>query len=190
MSTHSPEIVARARAGEEGAFQALVEAHGRDVFRLAYRLTGNQHDAEEVVQETFLKVFRNIEGFEARARFDTWLYRVTANAATDLVRKRQRHDARRAPLPTGEGAALPLRSAAADPEREARGRLIGVEIAAALAALTPAERAAFTLRHVQGLSIDEIGETLGLRANAVKNAIFRAVRKMRRELAALASELP
>lgn len=183
MSTRTEHIVARASAGEEEAFRALVDRHGRRVFRLAYRLTGNEHDAEEVVQETFLKVFRNLDGFDARARFDTWLYRVTSNAAMDLMRKRQRHDGRRADLESADGRPAVLAAADPDPERTSRSRQTGERIAEALDLLTPAERVAFTLRHVEGMSIREIGDLLGLRSNAVKNAIFRGVQKMRRELA-------
>lgn len=190
MSTHTESIAARARAGEEGAFRALVNEHGRRVFGLAYRLTGNEHDAEEVVQETFLKVFRSVDGFEARARFDTWLYRVTTNAAMDLMRKRRRHDGRRADLELADGGERPLTVHGPDPERQSRGREIGDRISQALDLLTPSERAAFTLRHVEGLSIREIGEVLGLRDNAVKNAIFRGVQKLRQALAPIASETP
>lgn len=189
MSTHTEQLVARARSGEDEAFRALVDEHGRRVFGLAYRLTGNTHDAEEVVQETFFKVFRSLDGFEARARFDTWLYRITTNAAMDLMRKRQRHDSRRADLETTDCEERPLPAHGPDPERASRGRQIGEQIAGALDLLTPAERAAVTLRHVEGLSIREIGDVLGLQGNAVKNAIFRGVHKLRQELAPIASEM-
>lgn len=182
MNPTDLDIIARAQAGEEEAFRMLVERHGRSVFRLAYRLTGRPDDAEDVVQETFLKVFRSIDTFEERARFDTWLYRVTSNSAMDLIRRRQRHDSRAAPLDQA-GAGLPLEAAIPGPDHLAGSRQLGGRIAAAMEQLTPGERAAFCLRHVDGLSIAEIGETLGLRASAVKNAIFRAVQKMRQQLA-------
>lgn len=87
MSDNLPEIIARAQAGEEEAFRMLVEQHSRSVFNVAYRIVGNPADAEEAVQETFLRVFKKLHSFEERARFTTWLYRVAANSAMDLVRK-------------------------------------------------------------------------------------------------------
>ncbi len=186
MSQTDPEIVARASAGEEEAFRMLVELHSRSVFRLAYRLTGNESDAEEAVQETFLRVFRRLSTFQQSARFETWLYRVASNASMDVIRRRQRHHTRQTPLETEQGAPRPLEAPTPAPDRVAVAGQIGDRVAAALDCLTPGERAAFTLRHLQGFSINEIGEALGLRSNAVKNAIFRAVTKMRRELAPLA----
>lgn len=189
MSSHPQEVVARARAGEEAAFRELVNEHSRAVYRLAYRLTGNAHDAEEVVQETFFKVFRSLDGFDGRSRFDTWLYRVTSNAAMDYLRRRQRHADRRADLERPGGETIPIAAPIPGPEGRAGGRVIGERIESALEALSDAERIAFTLRHVEGRSIREIGEVLDLRESAVKNAIFRGVQKMRQQLAPLASEL-
>ena len=188
MRPTDTEIVARARAGEEEAFQMLVQEHSRSVFRLAYRLTRNEADAEEAVQETFLRVFRKLHGFKEQARFKTWLYRVAANASMDVIRRRQRHHDREAPLETAVGSERPLPSAVPGPEQLSQGGQLGDQIATAMQQLTSGERAAFTLRHVQGMSIAEIGEALGLRSNAVKNAIFRAVKKMRQELAPIVSE--
>ncbi len=189
MSQTDPKIVARARAGEEEAFRMLVELHSRSVFRLAYRLTGNESDAEEAVQETFLRVFRRLGTFQENARFETWLYRVASNASMDVIRRRQRHHTRQAPLETEQGDPRPLEAPTPAPDRVAVAGQIGDRVAAALDCLTPGERAAFTLRHLQGFSINEIGEALGLRSNAVKNAIFRAVSKMRRELAPFAGSM-
>ena len=189
MSPTDTDIVARAKAGDEEAFRMLVERHSRAVFRLAYRIAGNEHDAEEAVQETFLRVFRSLDRFRGQARFETWLYRVASNAALDVVRRRQRHQDRQAPLESAAGVPLSLAGAAPNPERLTHGKQVGGQIAAAMKRLTPSERAAFTLRHLQGLSIGEIGEALGLRSNAVKNAIFRAVKKMRQDLAPIVSEI-
>lgn len=188
MSGSDEDLIARAKGGDTGAFRALVDEHGRRVFGVAYRITGNRHDAEEVVQETFLKVFQTIDGFEGRSRFNTWLYRVASNAAMDLMRKRLRHDDRRADLETPFGTPRPLPSSGPDPERRSQGREIGDRIETAMAALTPAERTAFTLRHVQGMSIREIGDVLEISTGAVKNTIFRGVQKMRERLEPLAEE--
>src|SRR5215469_1521520 len=76
-------------AGKHESFRVLVERHGRKVFGLAYRMTGNEHDADEVVQETFLRCFKRLDSFEARSSFSTWLYRIASNCALDLLAKRK-----------------------------------------------------------------------------------------------------
>src|SRR5215211_2669615 len=85
--------VALAREGDSEAFRALVERHSRSVFRLAYRMTGNEQDAEDVVQEAFLRAYKQLGRFESRANFGTWLYRIVSNCSVDLMRSKQaRHD--------------------------------------------------------------------------------------------------
>src|ERR671934_15809 len=85
-------VLARARQGDSEAFRALVERHSRSVFQLAYRMTGNEQDAEDVVQETFLRAYKQLSRFESRAGFGTWLHRIAANCSLDLLRKRKRQD--------------------------------------------------------------------------------------------------
>src|SRR6516162_1863513 len=92
-ATETAAVLARARQGDGDAFRALVERHSRSAFRLAFRMTGSEQDAEDVVQESFLKAYRQLGRFEARANFGTWLYRIVANCSVDLMRTRQsRHD--------------------------------------------------------------------------------------------------
>src|SRR4029077_4416082 len=92
-ATEAGAVLARARQGDSDAFRALVERHSRSVFRLAYRMTGNEQDAEDVVQESFLRAFKQLGRFESRANFGTWLYRIVANCSVDLMRSKQaRHD--------------------------------------------------------------------------------------------------
>ena len=90
MECSDETAVARARAGDRDAFQVLVERHSRPLFSLAFRMTGNEQDAEDVVQETLLRAYRKIEKFDERASFRTWLYRITVNCSLDLVRARKR----------------------------------------------------------------------------------------------------
>src|SRR5688572_19070296 len=82
-------VLARARHGDGEAFRALVEEHGRRAFQLAFRMTGNEQDAEDVVQESFLRAYRQLNRFEARANFGTWLHRIVANCAVDAIRARR-----------------------------------------------------------------------------------------------------
>ena len=178
------QVVARARRGDTEAFRVLVEGHSRDVFRLAFRLTGNEHDAEDVVQETFWKAYRKLDAFEERAQFGSWVHRIAANCAYDLLRARARRDDR---LERGEGVeddrTLAVAAGDPSPERLVAGGEIRRRLRAALARLSALERSAFTLRHVEGMSIAEISRALDLDTSAAKQSIFRAVRKLREALA-------
>ena len=174
-------VLAQARSGSRDAFRALVERHSRAVFRVAYRVTGNEHDAEDVVQETFLKAYAELPRFEGRSGLATWLHRIAANCAVDLLRKRPRHtvshdDEQAAPLVER------LASPEAGPDRHALGGEIRSRLDEAMGALTPLERAAFTLRHLEQQPIDQIAAALGQNAAATRHSIFRAVAKMRRAL--------
>jgi RNA polymerase sigma-70 factor (ECF subfamily) len=185
-ASEATAVLARARQGDSDAFRVLVEQHSRSVFRLAYRMTGNEQDAEDVVQESFLRAYRQLGRFESRANFGTWLYRIAANCSVDLMRAKQaRHDiTRRESL--DEAADLPSADLPT-PERLAASGEIQERVAAAIGALSPLERAAFTLRHYEGRSIDEISRTLGLGTSAAKHSVFRAVRKLRVALEPLRS---
>jgi RNA polymerase sigma-70 factor (ECF subfamily) len=171
--------VALARQGDCDAFRGLVERHSRAVYRLAHRMTGNPQDAEDVVQETFLKAYRQLGRFESRANFGTWLHRIAVNCSIDLIRTRKHQE-------TGHDTAdLDLLDSADDgrvdpsPERLMLSTEVQERVGRAMDGLTAMERAAFVLRHFEGQSIEEIGRALGLKANAAKHSIFRAVRKMR-----------
>lgn len=174
--------VARARAGDADAFRTLVDRHSRSLFRLAFRITGSEHDAEDVVQETFLRAYRRLHEFEERANVGTWLYRIASNCAVDLLRGRPRWITHAA-SPDSEGQMPETRDEAPSADRLVMSAEIEQTIHEAMNELSPTERAAFVLRHFEGMSIDEAGSALGLGASATKHCIFRAVRKMRRALA-------
>ena len=183
MAESDAAVVAQVRDGDSGAFRVLVERHSRVVFRLAYRLTGNQQDAEDVVQETFLRAFRQLKRFESRASFGTWIHRIAVNCSVDLLRARPKAQACASLDDAGAGGVAETPDEdAIGPDRWAASAEIRLSLSRALDDLTPAERAAFVLRHFEGRSLEEIGEALGLRASATKHSIFRAVQKMRRAL--------
>jgi len=182
--------VARARGGDSQAFRALVERHSRTIFRLAHRMTGNEHDAEDVVQETFLRAFRQLDRFEARANFGTWLYRIAVNCSIDLMRKRRETTTDEADEMERIATTVPGRPDTPDLDRLVFSSEIRRRVAGALGGLSQMERAAFVLRHFEGQSIEEIGRALGLRTNATKHSIFRAVRKMRAALEPLVDAEP
>lgn len=172
--------VAAVRAGDAPAFRVLVDRHGRYLHRVAYRLTGNHSDAEDVVQDAFLKAYRQLGRFEARADIRTWLHRIAVNCAIDLIRARRVRSTPSAvdDLDTIDGRDTPVAQPPA-PDRQLLSSEIGERVTAGLERLTPLERAAFMLRHLEGRSIDEIGASLGLRTEAAKHSVFRAVKKMR-----------
>lgn len=180
-------VLVRARQGDGDAFRALVEVHARPAFSLAYRLMGNEQDAEDVVQESFIRAHRRLPAFEARSNFGTWFHRIVVNCAIDTLRSRRtRYDGR-----SGDAVDAVTEVIASDgpsPERLARSAEIRRHVDASLDLLTPQERVAFALRHYEGRTIDEIGRTLGIQESAAKHAVFRAVRKLRAALAPLRRE--
>ncbi|HUE03876.1 MAG TPA: sigma-70 family RNA polymerase sigma factor [Bryobacteraceae bacterium] len=188
MELSDSVAVAQARAGDSGAFRVLVERHSRHLFRLAYRMTGHQQDAEDVVQETFLRAYRQLSKFDDRASFGTWLYRIAANCALDLIRARKRRGSQtEAADPDAPDPMQAVPDPAPAPDRLALSAEVGREVAATLDSLSDMERTAFVLRHYEGMCIDDIGRTLGVQPNAAKHSIFRAVQKLRRALEPLVS---
>jgi RNA polymerase sigma-70 factor (ECF subfamily) len=179
MQHDDAAAVALARGGNEDAFRLLVERHGRSVYRLAYRMTGRPQDAEDVVQETFIRAFRQLDRFEARSNFSTWLYRIGFNCAIDYMRSRPKRES------SAERAVLDAMSEpqpGPSPHDLAYAGQINERVQQALEELSEKERAAFLMRHYHGCSIEEIGSALGMKTNATKHSIFRAVRKMRTAL--------
>jgi RNA polymerase sigma-70 factor, ECF subfamily len=178
--------VARARSGDGDAYRLLVERHSRSVFRLAFRMTGNEQDSEDVVQETFLRAYKQLHRYESRSSFATWLYRIAANYSLDLVRRRKRHGEVALGETRGDDDApevlntIPSRDPG--PDRLVFSGAVQERVAGALDELSAQERTAFVLRHFEGQSIEEISGALGLSANAAKHSIFRAVQKLRRAL--------
>jgi len=186
MEASQATAVAQVQAGDHAAFQALVERHSLSLFRVAYRMTGSESDAEEIVQETFLRAYQQRKSFEARSNIGTWLYRIAVNGSIDLLRKRKRHDAHLEPLDSDEPSAPVLSLASSSPaaDRLVYSAQLSKRVAGILEQLSSVERAAFILRHYEELSTEEIAQSLGLSSNAAKQAVFRAVQKMRKALEA------
>lgn len=185
MEEQDGDAVALARSGDSDAFRVLVERHSRNVFRLAFRMTGNEQDAEDVVQETFLRAYRQLAKYESRSSFATWLFRIASNYSLDLIRSRKRHQEHRE-VSVKEDSELDIMQSipatSPTPDRLAFSGEVQTRITAALDELSPQERTAFILRHFEGLSIEQIGASLGTGTNATKHSIFRAVQKLRRSL--------
>jgi RNA polymerase sigma-70 factor (ECF subfamily) len=171
--------------GEERAFREFVERYKKKVFYLALDMAGNPVDAEDISQEVFLKVYRSFSTFRRGAKLGSWLYRVTYNAAIDHLRRKSA-----APEPIAdevlesrsrEGGGL-HQSGANDPVATAQERELQARIARALEKVSPQEKAVFLLRHNEDLMLKDIAETLGLSTGSVKSYLFRAVRKLQKEL--------
>jgi len=180
--------VERTLAGERDAYRVLVERHSTYVYRVAYRMTGNSHDAEEIVQEAFLRAYQKLQQFTGNASFGTWVYRIAANYAIDRLRQKKNEESRReAPRRSSESEAEvdPLgqvKDSAPSPERLAGSVELATKMKEALDALSPAERTAIVMRHWDGCGIEEIAAVLKSNTSAAKNTVFRAVQKLRQAL--------
>ena len=180
--------VERTLSGDRDAYRLLVERHSANLFRLAYRMTGNRHDAEEVVQEAFLRGYQKLGQFASKSNFGTWVYRIAANYAIDRVRQQRREEARKEKPARNDsdGKEIDLVNFVKDekplPERLTLNAELRNKIEEALEALTPSERTAFVMRHWEGCAIEEIAGVLKSNSGATKNTVFRAVQKLRKAL--------
>jgi RNA polymerase sigma-70 factor (ECF subfamily) len=171
-------LVEAAKAGDRRALDDLVRATYADTFTLAHRLTGNEDDARDVVQETYLRAYRALRRFRGDAQFTTWLYRITANCSANLLVKRGR--TRTEPL-SDEEPVVDLR-AAGDPEARAAGAHDRQVIGAALAGLPLKLRQVIVLRDIYDLPHSTIASELGISEAAAKVRLHRARRRLREAL--------
>ncbi|HEY2014670.1 MAG TPA: sigma-70 family RNA polymerase sigma factor [Bryobacteraceae bacterium] len=188
MELTDAAFVTKARSGDTDAYRVLVERHSRSLFRLAFRMTGNEQDAEDVVQESFLRAYRQLAKFDERASFGTWLYRIATNCSLDLVRSRKRRQEHMAPDdPEMDDPMLSLPSGDPTPERFALSGEVRERVTEAMNELSATERTAFVLRHFEGMCIEEVSRVLDCQPGAAKHSVFRAVQKLRRALEPLVS---
>ena len=169
------ELVAAARDGDQGAFEELVRQTYVSTYTLAYRLTGNEEDARDVVQDAYLRAWRGIGKFRGEAQFSTWMYRITANAAATHVRKRRRHRAE----PIDETFEPAETRPEVQPALQAESADSLERIARAVDELPPKLRSLVVLKDVYGLSHEAIAEELGISVPAAKVRLHRARRKLR-----------
>jgi RNA polymerase sigma-70 factor (ECF subfamily) len=186
MGNSDQALIRAVLAGDKEAYGVLVERHGDSMFRVAFRITESEPDAEEIAQEAFLRGYRSLKEFDARADFKTWIYRIAVNCALQVLKRRRSEGA----VPIGEefdeeSKGIQLADCGAGPERLLLDREIEHRRHAAMEKMTEDERLAFVLRHLEGRSTDEIAAVLEVTPNNAKQAVFRAVQKMRRSLAPL-----
>lgn len=183
-------LIDRAQQGDGDAFRQLVERSNLNVYRLAYDLTGNRHDAEDVSQEVFVRAYRSLAGFRREAKWSTWLYRITVNLCLD-----HRDSQSRRPLEYRDNIDddVPAKSgrtaSGATPEKETEATMIQQHIELALGRLSPQERSVFVLRHYHDLPLKEIADSMHIAEGTVKSHLFRALQRLRRELAFYRSDL-
>lgn len=185
MTEDDARWIAKARTGDATAFRHLVDANADALFRVCARITGDRATAEDAVQEALFSAFQHLADFDGRATFSTWLYRIAVNAALAQVRRRPHLEVA---WPERDGDDGTMLFDAADesptPDRHAVSADIRRDVESELSRMTPIERTAFVLRHQEGRSLQEISTALSLNVSAAKQAIFRAVRKLRAALAA------
>lgn len=193
MMKADADAIERVLAGDRDAYRILMDRHFCAVHRIAFRITGNREDAEDAAQEAFLRAYNKLPGFRRDSSFSTWITRIAMNTAINLVERRNRDLQQHGPRIADSDSAMEQTVQVADglpgPERCLLDHEVTVLRNQALAALTPMERAAFTLRHMEELPIAEIAAALNVPANSAKQAVFRAVGKLRRSLAPVAGGL-
>lgn len=185
-------FIERLRRGDEAACAECVERHSPGVYRVALRLTGNEAEAEDVVQETFLSAFKAIDKFEGRSGLATWLYRITHNAALmRLRRKRPDQVSVDDEEVFGEGMEVPsqLHDWCCLPERDFETSEARVEMEQAIRTLPEKLRVVFVMRELEGLSTEETAQVLGVSIAVVKTRLHRARLQLRERLSTYFTEL-
>ena len=180
-------LIRAAQSGDSDAFEQLVRSYDANVLRMALNLLHSQEDAQDIYQEAFLRVYRNLSKFRFDCSFSTWLYRIVANLCLDQIRKRKVRKEESSTVLIAEGDVDRLQSVSEDrgdfdPQRQLMGSEVNARVQEVLRDLSPRERLVFELRHYQGMRLRAIGESLGVTEEAAKNCLFRATQKMRAAL--------
>jgi RNA polymerase sigma-70 factor, ECF subfamily len=193
MDKAETEAIREVLSGNRDAYRVLMDRHFSSVARITFRITGNEADAEEAAQEAFLRAYNKLPSFRQDSAFSTWIVRIAMNTSINLVERRKRDMSYYAPRISDDPSATNGTVRVADTQTGPEGILLDREAVslrhAAMAELTPMERTAFTLRHMEDVPMSEIASALNITANSAKQAVFRAVGKLRRSLAPLAGGL-
>lgn len=185
------EVVARSREGDESAYRELIRRYERPVFSLIFRMVRDREIAEDLSQETFIKVLNAIGTYRPEFKFSSWVFKIANNTAIDHLRRRELdtlslEGSPHAATPEAmEATALQLGTGVASPLDDVASRELGGEIEAAINRLRPEYRSCILLRHVEGRAYEEIADILGLPLGTVKTYIHRARNELRVMLAHL-----
>lgn len=175
-------LIERARGGDEAAFGSLVRANYEPVFRLVYSIVRNEHDARDVCQEVWIAAWRAIGSFRGDAKLTTWLHPIATRRAIDHLRGRKRWVARFLPFISSDGMEAPGADASPDPREAAEATERTERFERAIASLPPKHRAVLALREIEGLSYEEIAETMKLRPGTVMSRLHNARRLLARKI--------
>jgi RNA polymerase sigma-70 factor (ECF subfamily) len=190
MDKADTEAIRNVLAGNRDAYRVLMDRHFGTVTRIAFRITGNEADAEEAAQEAFLRAYNKLSSFRQDSAFSTWITRIAMNTAINLVERRNRDLSYQGPRIADEPSPADHTVRVADSRVSPEGALLTREAVslrqAAMAQLTPMERTAFTLRHMEEIPMAEIATALNVTTNSAKQAVFRAVSKLRQSLMPIA----
>lgn len=193
MDKAETEAIRDVLAGDRDAYRILMDRHFCTVTRVTFRITGNEADAEEAAQEAFLRAYNKLPSFRQDSAFSTWIMRIAMNTAINLVERRTRDLSYFAPRIEDETSSTDHAVQVADRQAGPEVSLLNREAIslrqAAMAELTPMERTAFTLRHMEDVPMAEIATALNITTNSAKQAVFRAVSKLRRSLTPIAGGL-
>jgi len=188
MNTNDELVILLAKEGTESAFRELYENNYAMIFRLAYRYTKSQQDAEDIMQETFIKAFKGIKSFDFNisANFSAWIYQVGLHCTLDYMRKSKRRKISQ----TESLSDFPVEPEAqgSSPEKSAIASQTIAQVKNALHTLSPKQRVIFDLRHLQHMAIKEIAEHLQCSQSTVKKQLQRAVSRLRHHLEPLWGE--
>ena len=185
------DLIALARTGSEKAYRELLDRYQRPVFSLVYRMVRDRELAEDLAQETFVKVFNHLDRFNPKYKFSSWIFKIASNLAIDTLRKREPvtvslDGSRNAQTPDEiESSRITVASTDENPEELLEARELGKEIEGAIGQLRPEYRTAILLRHVEGRAYEEIAEIMEVPLGTVKTYIHRARTELRESLAHL-----
>jgi len=185
MDPSDSDLIARGRTGDREALQTLVERYQRRLLGVVVGMVRNPEDARELVQETFIRAFKNLDGFKGDSSFYTWLYRIAVNLAIDLRRREGKwstFEFDEAAPPTEMPGAGGDASSGGDPFVKVRNRELGDKIFAAIGDLTPDHQAVILLREIDGLSYEEISQTLQCSLGTVMSRLHYARKKLQAKL--------
>ena len=172
--------VQRVLDGDVNEYEKLVLEYQKNVYNLALRMTGNAEDAADMAQEAFIKAYNSLASYRGDSRFSVWLYRIVSNVCLDFLRARKRRQTVSLSVVDDEGeeTELEISDESASPEKLLERSMTRDAVRRGLQELTPEYRQILILRELQGMSYDEIAETLGLESGTVKSRIFRARKKL------------
>lgn len=183
-------LIERTLSGDEAAYATLIERYQRKIYRVALAIVRDQSQADVITHETFVQAYFRLKSFEGRSELETWLTRIAVNKCRDALRSRKFVSLTAISAEDGDEVAIDPADESPDAERQLFAKQIRHLIDEAIETLSAQQKMIFRLRHFEEMSMEQIGEVLGLHAGTVRAHLFRAVHKVRKKLAALGCHVP